>query len=203
MDVVQKKKKLLCKLYFREVWFALNIQYLFPFFQLFHTCIALSLSHTKCEWLMLQLYKDATSSLVMVAYKLGKTWAWQKQVILLQSLQCDCATSSWISYRCSTWSSIMVLLLTYNIIYNLLLKPDYQLKLVIRCLWWEKNPNQNNQKKRVPSQLNPHFPAWCVHELEDKCIDQHYVPWWLSLHSAIFKYNFNPVLTTLYVILKH
>lgn len=146
MEVVQKKKELLCKLYFREVWFALNIQCLFPFFQLFHTCIALSLSHTKCEWLILQLYKDATSFLVMVAYKLGKMWAGRKQVILLQSLQCDCATSSWISYWCSMWSSIMVLLVTYNITYNLLLKPDHQLKLVICRLWWEKKPNQNNQK---------------------------------------------------------
>lgn len=58
-------------------------------------------------------------------------------------------------------------------------------------------------KKWVPSRLNPHFPTWRVHELEDKCIDQHYVPWWLSLHSAIFKYNLNPVLTTLSIILKY
>lgn len=49
------------------------------------------------------------------------------------------------------------------------------------------------KKKSVPSQLNPHSPTWCVHELQDKCIDQHGVPWWLSLHSVIFKYNLNPI----------
>lgn len=137
------------------------------------------------------MYKDASSFLVLVASKLGKTQA---------SAGCYCralsvtAASSWGTM----WNSIRVFFtyIRHHIqsingtrspaqVHNMLLMTGKKtlIKITFRIV----------KQKRVPSQLNPHFPTWCVHELQDKCSDQHCVPWWLSLHSVIFKYNLNPV----------
>lgn len=74
--------------------------------------------------LLLQLYKHATSFLVMIASKLGKT---QGSIAELSAT----AAPSWGSI----WNSIRVFLLTYVITYSLLMEPDHQLKLQMCCSW--------------------------------------------------------------------